>query len=148
MRTKFFVSQYRKISFGNTLMYRKVSGIEKFYKSERGVSRFSIENFCHTVPKKFVAERFGVSENFVHRKILCIRRGHHLTPLKNFSHTADKISRRTLLCFERILVSKIFKHRRGEVSRFCRNIFQLTGPKKIRQGTILFQKISGREKFL
>ena len=76
-RSKFFVSQYRKIS-GNTSVYQKILGSEKFYASERGgVWSFFVENFCHTVPKNFVREHFGVSENFVHRKILCIRRGYH-----------------------------------------------------------------------
>ena len=56
---------------------------------------------------------------------------------KSLSHSADKICRRTLMCFERILVSKIFKQRRGEASRFCRKFFNLTGPRKLRQGTIL-----------
>ena len=56
---------------------------------------------------------------------------------KSLSHSADRIRRRTFLCFERILVSKIFKQRRGEASRFCRKIFYLTGPKKLRQKTIL-----------
>ena len=35
------------------------------------------------------------------------------------------------------LVSKTFKQKRREASRFCRNFFYLTGPKKLRQGTIL-----------
>ena len=56
---------------------------------------------------------------------------------KSLSHSADKIRRRTFLCFESILVSKSFKQRRGKASRFCRNFFYLTGPKKLRQGTIL-----------
>ena len=56
---------------------------------------------------------------------------------KSLSHSADKIRRRTLLCFERILVSKSFKQRRGEASRFCQKIFYLKGPKKLRQGTAL-----------
>ena len=56
---------------------------------------------------------------------------------KSLSYTADKIRRRTILCFERILVSRSFKQRRGEASRFCRNFFYLTGPKKLRRGTIL-----------
>ena len=117
-RSKFFVSQYRKFSLGNTSVYQKISGIEKFYASERGVSRFFVENFlshrtrktslgntsvyqkisgiekfyaserggyhvsssktfCHTVPKNFVREHFGASENFAYRKTLCIRRGYH-----------------------------------------------------------------------
>ena len=56
---------------------------------------------------------------------------------KFLSHSADKSRRRTLLCFERILVSKLFKQRRGEASRFCQKFFILTGPKKLRQATIL-----------
>ena len=56
---------------------------------------------------------------------------------KSLSHSTEKIRRRILLYFERILVSKSFKQRRGEASRFCRNFFYLLGPKKLRQGTIL-----------
>ena len=56
---------------------------------------------------------------------------------KSLSHSADKIRKRNLLGFERILVSKSFKQRSGEASRFCRKFFYLTGPKKLRQGTIL-----------
>ena len=56
---------------------------------------------------------------------------------KSLSHSADKIRRKTLLGFERILPTKSFKQRRGEASRFCRNFFYLTGPKKLRQGIIL-----------
>ena len=66
---------------------------------------------------------------------------------KSLSHSADKIRRRTFLCFERILVSKSFKQRRGKLYGFVEIFFYLTGPKKLRQGTIVFQKISGREKY-
>ena len=59
-------------------MFQKLCGIVKFYASEtEGVSRFSLENFCHTLPKNVIAEQFGVSEKFVYRKILCIRRRYH-----------------------------------------------------------------------
>ena len=61
-------------------MYQKISGSEKFYASERereGYQVSSSKTFCHTVPKNFVRENFGVSENFVHRKILSIIRGYH-----------------------------------------------------------------------
>ena len=68
---------------------------------------------------------------------------------KFLSHSADKLRRRTLLCFERILVSKFFKQKRGEASRFCRKIFYLRGPKKLRQGIILsFRKFLVRKKIL
>ena len=65
---------------------------------------------------------------------------------KSLSHSANKIRRRTFLCFERILVSKSFKGG-GKLYGFVENFFYLTGPKKLRQGTIVFQKISGREKY-
>ena len=95
---KLFVTQYRKISFGNTSVFQKIRA----------------------------------SQNFMHRKGISLN-----SVEKSLSHSADKIRRRTLLCFERILVSKSFKQRRGEASRFCRIFFNLTGPKKLRQGTIL-----------
>ena len=100
---------------------------------------FSFNFFCLTVPKNFVGEHFGVSENFGWRKFFCIRQGVSSFFVENFlSHCADKIrrSRRTLLCFERILVSKSFKQRRGKLQGFVEN-FYFTGPKKLRQGTIL-----------
>ena len=58
---------------------------------------------------------------------------------KSLSHSADKIRRRKLLCFERILVSKIFKQTRGggKLHGFVENFFYLTGPKKLSRGTIL-----------
>ena len=67
---------------------------------------------------------------------------------KSLSHSADKIRRRTLLCFERILVSMSFKQRRGEASQFCRNFFLSHRTEKISPGNhSVFQKISGREKY-
>ena len=71
-RSKFFLSQCRKISLGNTSVYQKISGGEKFYASEGYVT---ISCFRLTVPKKFVWEHFGVSEIFGERKTLCIREG-------------------------------------------------------------------------
>ena len=66
---------------------------------------------------------------------------------KSLSHSADKIRRRTLLCFERILVSKIFKQRRGKLHGFVEN-FSISQDQKTSPGNLsVFQKISGREKF-
>ena len=49
------------------------------------------ETFCHTVPKNFVGEHFGVSEKFGYRKILCIREEeYHVSPSKTFCHTVLK----------------------------------------------------------
>ena len=66
---------------------------------------------------------------------------------KFLSHSANKIRRRTLLCFKRFLVSKIFKQRRGEASRFCRKNFLSHRTEKISPENLsVFQKISGGEK--
>ena len=67
---------------------------------------------------------------------------------KILSHSADKIRRRTLLCFERLLVSKIFKQRRGKLHGFVK-IFLSHRTEKTSSGNhSVFQKISGREKNL
>ena len=67
--------------------------------------------------------------------------------VENFlSHSADKIRRRTLLCFKRILVSKFFKQKKGEASRSCRLFLSHTTKKTSPGNHSAFQKISGREK--
>ena len=63
---------------------------------------------------------------------------------KSLSHSADKIRRRTLLCFERIVVSKIFKQRRGEASRFLKKFLSHRTEKTSPRNHSVFQKISGR----
>ena len=68
----FFVSQYRKISLGNTSVYQKISGSEKFYASERGegVSRFSVENFLSHSTENFRRRILYCCNNFGYRKSL------------------------------------------------------------------------------
>ena len=133
-------------------MYQKISGIEKFYASERGegggVSRFSVENFLSHSTEKFrwgtlrCFRKFRVSQNFMHKK------GISLNSVKKFlSHSADKIRRRTLLCFERILVSKIFKQRRGKLHGFVKIIFISQDRKNSPGNHSVFQKISGTQKY-
>ena len=154
-------------------------------KRRGGYHDFSFKFFCLTVPKNFVVEHFGVSENFGYQKILCIREGgYHVSPSKNLchtvpknfvgehfgvsqnfmhkrgislnsvekflSHSADKIRRRTFLCFERFLVSKFFEQRRGEeASRFCQKNFLSHRTEKTSTGNhSVFQKTSGIEKNL
>ena len=130
-------------------MYQKISGSEKIYASQRGGYQVSSsKTLCNTVPKNFVREHFGfrkfrVSQNFMHKKGISLN-----SVEKSLSHSTDKSHKRTLLCFERILVSKSFKQRRGEASRFGRKFFYLTEPKKLRQGTILcFRKFLVGKKF-
>ena len=58
---------------------------------------------------------------------------------KSLSHSADKIRRRTLRCFERILVSKIFMNRRGRGITVL-SIFFVSQDRneKLCKGTLLF----------
>ena len=87
-------------------MNQKISGIEKFYASEKsrgggGVSRSPSKTFCHTVPKNFVGgtlrcfRKFRVSQNFMHKKRIS------LNSVENFlCHSAEK--------------TRNFIHKRGE----------------------------------
>ena len=66
---------------------------------------------------------------------------------KSLSHCADKIRRRTILCFGRILATKSFKQRRGKLHGFVENFF-ISQDRKTSPGNYsVFQKISGREKY-
>ena len=87
---------------------------------KRGYHDFSFKIFCLTVPKNFVGEHFSVSENFVHRKILCMRRGYLKTPLKNLCLTVpiDKIRRRTLLCLKEFRYRKVSSKGGGKLHGF------------------------------
>ena len=179
-----------KFRKGILLFLRKFL-VSKSFMDEKGVSRFSVENFLSQSTEKFrwgtlrCIGKFRVSKNFIHqrkggitflrRKLLshstekfrwgtvrCFRKfrvsqnfmhkkGISLNSVDKFlSHSADKI-RRTLLCFERILVSKNFKQRRAEASRFCRKFFYLTGPKKTSPGNhsvLFFRKFLVSKQFL
>ena len=111
---KNFLSQYRKISLGNTSVYQKISGVEKFYASERGGEYhvFPSKIFCHTVPKNFVGtlrciRKFRVSKNFMHQ-----RGGVSRSPSKTFCHTVPKNFVGTLRCIRKFRLSKNFMHQR------------------------------------
>ena len=47
-RQFFFVSQYRKTSYGKPLVFQKVSGIEKFYASEGYITIFRRKILSHS----------------------------------------------------------------------------------------------------
>ena len=117
--------------------YRKILCIREggYHVSPSKTFVTQTEKFCWGTLRCF--RKSGVLQNFMHK------RGTSLNSAENFfSKSANKNCRRSLPCFETTLVSKIFKQRRGEVSRFCRKFLYLTGPKKFRQGTILcFRKI-------
>ena len=52
-------------------MRDETTGIEKIL--HRGISRFSVETFCFTVPKNFVGAPLCVPKNFWYQKFLFIR---------------------------------------------------------------------------
>ena len=117
----FFVSEYRKIMLENTSVYRKISGIEKFYASERGGITFLRRKLLSHSTKKFrwgtvrCFRKFRVLQNFMHKK------GISLNSVEKFlSHSADKIRRRTLL-FRKNSGIENFQAKEGGASRFCQN---------------------------
>ena len=65
--SRFFVKNFlshsaEKFRRGNHLCFRKVWVSKKFiFIPKMGISRFSIENFCLTVPKIFVGASFSAS---------------------------------------------------------------------------------------
>ena len=129
-------------------MYQKISGIKIFYASERrGYHVSPSKNFCSTQYRKISLRSASVFQN-----ISCIGRffaqGISLSSFeKLLSHSADNFRRWTPLEFERILVSKKFKQRRGEDSRFCRKTLLSHGTEKTSPGNhSVFQKNSGRER--
>ena len=73
------------------------------------------------MPKNFVGESFIVAIISGIEKVW-IRGGgeYHDFPSEFLSHCIEIFHWRTLWCFRKILLSKIFMHRRG-ASRFCRN---------------------------
>ena len=75
---------------------------------------FSFIIFRLTVPKNFVGEQFGVSENFGYRKIICIREGGITFSVRNFlSHSTEKLRWGILRCFRKFRVSQNFMHKKG-----------------------------------
>ena len=127
--------------------FPKTWGIDNFYAAEKeGVSRFSLETFCHTLPKSLVAEHFGVSEKFVYRKILCIRKGYHSTLMKDFCLTVPKNFVRELYCFWKNSGVETFCGLKKGYHVFLSKIFGLTVPKNFVQEPISVSIISGIKK--
>ena len=113
-----------------------------------GLSRFSIEIFLSHSAENFCRGILYCCKNFGYRKSLDKGGGNHDFPSEFLSHCIEIVHWRTLWCFRKILLSKIFMHRRGAL-RFCRN-FCLTGPKRkaLLRNPSVFRKISGIEKNL
>ena len=167
-RSKFFVSEYRKISLRNISVYRKISGIEKYYASERwgGITFLRRKLLSHST-EKFrwgtvrCFRKFRVSENFGYRKILCIREregggGYHVSPSKTFVTQYRKISLgnssvfQKIPCIGKFRVSKNIMHQRerGGGYHVSPSKTFVTQYRKISLGnSSVFQKVSYIAKF-
>ena len=150
---------YILLSKGNlsVLCFRKFPALKKFLnKRRREHHNFPSKLFRLTIPKNFVGEPFGVSENFWCRKILCFRGLCH-DSLSNFflSHSTEKFRRGTnptVLCFRKNPVLKKFMDKKrgggGGVSRFSVENFLSHSAEKFRRGSPLCFTNFGYRKML
>ena len=143
---KILVSQCKK-SRRHPFNTSQKLGYGKFYASEReGVSRFSVENFCHTT-KNF---RWGtvrcfrnilVSQEFMHSK------GISLKSVENFlSHSAEKLCKWILLFLKKSGFEK-FCRWKEEYHVFPSIFFGLTVLENFVGITSMLQKNRDIEKF-
>ena len=98
-----------KFRKGILLFFRKFLVSESFMGEKRGCHVLPSKIFGLTVPKNFVGEDFGVSENLGYRKFLCIRErgGVSRFSVENFCHTVPKN-----FVGEQFGVSEIFVYRK------------------------------------
>ena len=103
-----------------------------------GLSRFSVENFCLTLPKNFVGEPVYVSPSFRYRKIIGIREGGGSVSIlrrKRFCLTVPKnFVGEPFFVSQNFWYRKIFR-RRGGVSGVFVEIFLSHFAGNFRRGT-------------
>ena len=120
-------------------VFQKTSGSEKFSdKKGGGASRFSVEFFCITVPKNLIGEPFSVSLNSGIEKLYASEGYVTIFRRKNFVSQYQNISKRnrSVLCFSKFPVAKLFWIRRGGgVSRFSVEFFLCRNAKKFHRLT-------------
>ena len=98
-------------------------------------------SFCLTVPKYFIGEHFGVSEEFFYRKFSCIGRwGGASRFCRNFlSHrTETKSFVKEPFCFPEIFRDRKNLWIRGGISRFSVEIFMSHSAENFRKEILLF----------
>ena len=104
-----------------SILCRKNSGIEKFQAKEGGSFTVLSKIFLSHRTEKTSPWNHSVFQKLSGReKYIMDKRGYHDFPSKLLSHCTEIFHWRTLWCFRKILLSKIFMHRRG-ASRFCQN---------------------------
>ena len=121
------------------LCFRKFPIAKKFMdkRGGGGVSRFSVENFLSHSAEIFRRGILYCCNNFGYRKSLDKRGG---IPIfrRSFSHCTKIFHWRTLWCFRKILLSKIFMHRRGGITVLSELFVSQDRNEKLCKGTLLF----------
>ena len=139
-RRNWFVSQNWNISYTNTSVFQKNSGIQKFM-DKRGGGGENIRTFCRLF---FVSQyrrirrgtlrcsrKFRVSKNFMHkRSISGFSIDYYL------SHSTKELRRGTLPCLRKIVILKIFMHKRGRSITVLRRFFFVSECRKLSQGNL------------
>ena len=145
--SKVFVSQC-PIFVGESFTVALISGIEKVWIRQRGVSMFSIESFCLTVPKVSVGESFTVALISGIEKVWIRRRAVSTLSVENFCLTVPK--NYVGESFTNALISgseKVYGQQGGgEYQDFPSQIFCLTVPKIFVEESLTFAVMSGTEK--
>ena len=122
------------------LLFLRKFLVSKSLMDEKGVSRFSVENFWSHSAEKFRGHPFNVSEILGYQKILC--RIGVITSFRRkiFVSQCRKISWASLQCLRNFGVSKNFMQNRSH-HKFPSKNFCLTVPKNFVGIPSMFQKI-------
>ena len=114
------------------LSFRKIPVAKMFMDKKGGISKFSVEIFCLTVPKIYVVEPFSVSlvsdnEKFCSSVgyVTVFRRKTFVLQFRNLPWRNP-----SMLCFRKIPESKKFKDKKGDYHVFSSKNLYLTVPKK------------------
>ena len=104
-----------------------------FMDKKGGISKFSVEIFCLTVPKIYVVEPLSVSLVSDNEKI-CSSMGyvtvfHRKTFVLQFRNHPSRDP--SMLCFRKFPEAKKFKDKKGECHDLSSKFLYLTVPKKI-----------------
>ena len=135
-----FVLQYLIIPQLKSLVCHQL-GVSKNLMHKRGLSRFSVDFFCLTVPKTFVGEPFSAAPISGIEKQLCLRGLCH-DVLSNFFCLSTEIFRRgTFKCVTNFGYRNFFGIRKGgmeagSITIFCQNFLSHID-EKFRRGTLL-----------
>ena len=116
---------------GILLFLRKLL-VSKSFMDERGVSRFSVENFWSHSAEKVRGHPFNASENLGYRKFFMHNTGYHVFPSKIFGITVPKHFVGELFSVSLISGIENFYASVGFVTIFCRIFLPLSAEKYFR----------------